>query len=80
MSQFFTTLEKNGSKFIGVIHDANTHQVLHRTNEQDTQEQALNDVNHFVSANKVITTSESITTAPSTPIVHNPPPRKCCGR
>lgn len=80
MSQFFTTIEKNGSKFIGVIHDANTHQVLHRTTEQDTQELALNEVNQFVNTNKVITTAESTTVAPNTPIVNNPPPRRCCGR
>ena len=44
MSQFFTTLEKKESKFIGVVHDANTNQVLFRTQEQESQENALNEV------------------------------------
>ncbi len=80
MSQFFTTLEKNESKFIGVVHDANTHQVLFRTTEQDTQELALNEVNLFISSSDKATSAINETTVPEESVVVLPPPRRCCGR
>jgi hypothetical protein len=81
MSQFFTTLEKKESKFIGVVHDANTNQVLFRTQEQESQENALNEVNQFIATFKTTSsTSETATNTPSTSITHLPPPRRCCGR
>jgi hypothetical protein len=81
MSQFFTTLEKKESKFIGIVHDANTNQVLFRSSEQDLQENALNEVNQFIATFKsTSSTSETTTNVPSTPVTHLPPPRRCCGR
>jgi predicted AlkP superfamily pyrophosphatase or phosphodiesterase len=81
MSQFFTTLEKKESKFVGIVLDANTNQVLFRSSEQDLQENALNEVNQFIATFKTTSsTSETTTNTPSTPITHLPPPRRCCGR
>lgn len=87
MSQFFTFLDKSGTKFVGVVHDSNTNQVLFRSAEHDSQETALNEVNQFVATFKSASTSETITTT-NTAVVSETPPqpqpapvqRRCCGR
>lgn len=79
MSQFFTTIDKNESKFVGLVHDSNTLQVLYRSAEHETQEQALEEINRFVSSNQISSSSTTATTT-NNPITA-PPSRGCgCGR
>jgi len=76
MSQFFTTIDKNGPKFIGLVHDSNTLQVLYRSTEHETQEQALEEINRFVSSNQIPSSSTTVTTT-NNPVTA--PPSRGCG-
>lgn len=80
MSQFLTTVEKYNSKFIGFVRDSNTHQVLFRSNELETEELVLNEVNQFISTFKTNSSNSTTTTEIPTPPIESAPPRRCCGR
>jgi hypothetical protein len=84
MNSFYTNIENKNGKYIGYVYNAANNAKLYETNLKETQEQALKDINIFLSTNNQVVGEDIITEFKNYReiIIKNNAAisKRCCGR
>lgn len=82
MQQFYTSIETENGRYIGVVYNSNNNVVEYRTKAYSGQMQALMDVSDYLKKKENPTNSKQqiITNTAVYKPVDPSQPRRCCGR
>jgi len=81
MQQYYTAIEIENGRYIGIVHNSGNNSVVYRTKPYLSQIQAIMDITEHLKTKKPNTTSQSNTI--SNTVQYQPAPqagRRCCGR
>lgn len=73
MQNFYTNIDLVNDLFVGTVYNSVNNQVVYKTTQYPDQNQALQDINIFLSTKITTPVTNSITQITTTP-------RRCCGR
>lgn len=83
MKKYFTTLDSEDGKFVGMLHDPDTNQVVYKTKPYSSQSQVTSDINQHITQLKMShqqpQQSQTIVNTVRQQTFQMPK-RTCCGR
>ena len=82
MKKYFTTLNLENDKFVGMVHDPDTNAVVYKTKSYSSQSQVTAEINEHLT-NLKTSISNKPQTITNTTTYHNVPVSRggrCCGR